>query len=81
MISDFIVSIFIGGLSGWFAGQLYKGDGFGVPKNVVLGISGSLIGEFLLWIIGIQYDNFFFKVFAATGGAVLILFIVKKIKS
>lgn len=80
-MGGFFISIIIGGVAGWLAGELYKGDGFGVIKNVLLGIAGGLVGEFLLKIIGLHSDNIFFQLAAATGGAILILFIVKKIKS
>lgn len=80
-MGGFFISIIIGGVAGWLAGELYKGDGFGILKNVLLGIVGGLVGEFLLKIIGIHSESIFFELAAATGGAILILFIVKKIKS
>lgn len=80
-MGGFFISIIIGGVAGWLAGELYKGDGFGVLKNVLLGIVGGLLGEFLLKIVGIQSENIIFELAAATGGAILILFIVKKIKT
>ena len=80
-MGGFFISIIICGVAGWLAGELYKGDGFGVIKNVLLGIVGGLVGESLLKIINIRSENIFFELAAATGGAILILFIVKKIKS
>ena len=77
----FLISIIIGGLAGWAAGELFKGDGFGIIKNIALGIVGGLIGEFLLKLVGIQSESIIFQFAAAMGGALLILFVVKKIKS
>lgn len=40
-----LYSIIIGGIAGWFAGNLMKGGGYGIIKNILLGIVGGLVGD------------------------------------
>ncbi len=77
-----IGTIIIGGIAGWIAGEVYKGDGFGVIKNVLLGIAGGFLGDFIFRILGIGgSDNLIIELLTSFGGAVLILFIVKKVRA
>jgi uncharacterized membrane protein YeaQ/YmgE (transglycosylase-associated protein family) len=39
--------IIVGLISGWLAGELMRGSGFGVLGNIVVGIVGALLGGFL----------------------------------
>ena len=55
---NFLWYILIGILSGFVAGKLMRGGGFGVIVNLIVGIIGSLITSvvgaiFLLWIVGL----------------------------
>ena len=45
-------SLIVGGLAGWFASMFMKAD-TGILLNIVLGIVGAALLNFLLWIIGI----------------------------
>ncbi|MCR4694471.1 MAG: GlsB/YeaQ/YmgE family stress response membrane protein [Pseudobutyrivibrio sp.] len=47
-----IISLIVGGLSGWIAGQIMKTT-HGVIVNIILGIVGGAVGGFLLSIIGL----------------------------
>ncbi len=51
-IESLIIWLVIGGIAGWLAGQLWKGGGFGLVGNIVIGIVGSLVGGFLLGRLG-----------------------------
>lgn len=76
-----LISLAIGALVGWLAGLLWKGQGFGLLWNLVIGISGSFIGKFVFSLIGIKTYGFIGSLVAALLGALLLLFIVSKIKS
>jgi uncharacterized membrane protein YeaQ/YmgE (transglycosylase-associated protein family) len=53
MIVDIIAWIVLGGLAGWIAGMLVRGDeGLGVIGHIVLGIVGALVGGFLANMLG-----------------------------
>ena len=40
-----IYILIIGAVSGWLAGQIMKGGGFGLLWNIILGIVGSFVGD------------------------------------
>jgi uncharacterized membrane protein YeaQ/YmgE (transglycosylase-associated protein family) len=39
--------IVVGAIAGWLSGQVMKGRGFGLLGDIVVGITGGLIGGFL----------------------------------
>lgn len=39
--------IIVGLISGWLAGELMRGSGFGLLGNMIVGIIGGLLGGFL----------------------------------
>jgi uncharacterized membrane protein YeaQ/YmgE (transglycosylase-associated protein family) len=43
-----IVILFVGLIAGWLAGQIVRGTGFGVLGDIVVGIIGALLGDWLL---------------------------------
>ena len=54
-----IMSIIIGGLAGWIAEKVMKFD-TGLLMNIVLGIAGALVGNFLLNLVNISLGGSFF---------------------
>ena len=50
-----IYSILIGGVAGWLAGTIMKGGGFGIFKNILLGIVGGLVGGWLFGVLGLDF--------------------------
>jgi uncharacterized membrane protein YeaQ/YmgE (transglycosylase-associated protein family) len=70
-IWGWIGAIIIGGIAGWLAGKVMRGGGFGVLINVIIGIVGGVIGN---WLIGILP---FFSFMQSWGviGSILIGFI------
>ena len=43
-----IAWIVVGLISGWLAGQVMKGGGYGMIGDIVVGLVGSLVGGFLM---------------------------------
>ena len=56
---SFIWFILIGLLSGFIAGKLMRGGGFGLVINLIVGVVGGVLGGWLfgavvlLWIVGL----------------------------
>lgn len=76
-----VVGILIIGLvAGWLAGQIMKGKGFGLVGNLVVGVVGAFLGSFLFGLIGFVSYGFIARLITATVGAVVLLWIVAKIK-
>ena len=48
-----IVSLLVWGTSGYLAGKLLQGDGYGFLGNIVLGLVGGVVGSILVTIVGI----------------------------
>ncbi len=48
----FFGSLIVGGLAGWFASMFMKAD-TGLVMNIVLGIIGAALLNFILWLFGI----------------------------
>ncbi len=72
--------IIIGALAGYLAGLIWKGGGFGILINIVVGIAGSFIGRLVLGIIGFKPTHLIGSLVAAVIGALILLFIVSKLK-
>jgi uncharacterized membrane protein YeaQ/YmgE (transglycosylase-associated protein family) len=77
----FIAWLIIGGLAGWIAGNIMRGGGFGVLVNIGVGVVGALVGGFLFSLLGLQAGGFIGSLVTATVGAVVLLWVISKVKS
>lgn len=75
-----LIFLAIGAVAGWLAGTLMKGGGFGLVKNMVIGILGSMIGGFVFGLLGISFGGLVGSIVTATAGAALLLFVLGKVK-
>lgn len=74
------LSIIIGGVAGWLAGQIMKGEGYGVLMNILLGLVGGLIGGTVFSMVGLAATNLLGQLISATVGAVLLIVLVKALR-
>ena len=73
--------IVIGALAGWIAGSLVKGGGSGILTNILTGIAGALIGGFLLsFFVDTAAGGWWFTLFTAILGSVILLWILGKVR-
>lgn len=77
-----LYSIIIGGIAGWLAGKLMKGGGFGLFKNIIIGIIGGFVGGWLFNKLNIPtfFEGMVGDLFEGVIGAVVILFIADLLK-
>lgn len=75
-----ITTIIIGLLSGFIANYIMKGKGSGFLINLVVGLVGSWVGGFLFGLLGLKAFGFIGTIVASVFGAVVLLFVIKKIK-
>jgi uncharacterized membrane protein YeaQ/YmgE (transglycosylase-associated protein family) len=76
-----LVTLFVGLIAGWLAGQIVRGTGFGVLGDIVVGIIGALIGGWLLPRLGVHLGaGIVAAIFDATIGAVLLLLVVRLVR-
>jgi uncharacterized membrane protein YeaQ/YmgE (transglycosylase-associated protein family) len=68
----------VGIVAGWLAGKIVRGAGFGLFADLVIGILGAFIGDWLLPKLGIHLGTGIVSAIVnATIGAVVILLIVR----
>ena len=71
-----LVILFVGLVAGWLAGQIVRGAGFGLIGDLVIGIIGAFIGDWLLPQIGIHLGTGIVSaIINAAIGAVLLLLV------
>lgn len=81
-VESLLVFLIIGALAGWIAGKVVRGFGFGLIGNMVLGILGAFVAGLLLPRLGFVIGGGFFAALVhATIGAVVLLFVVRLVKS
>ena len=74
---DLLYVLIIGAISGWLAGQLFRGFGFGLLGNIIIGIVGSFIGFWLFAKLGVSLGKGVLgTILTSAIGAILLLFIV-----
>jgi uncharacterized membrane protein YeaQ/YmgE (transglycosylase-associated protein family) len=75
--TNWIWVLVIGGLVGWLAGLLTRGQGFGIVGNIVFGIIGALIGGLVFTMLGLSTHGTFGALLVSTIGAVVLLLIAR----
>ena len=73
-----IVIIVVGIIAGWLAGTLVRGGGFGLIGDLIVGIVGAFIGDWLLPQLGIHLGvGMVAHIASATLGAIVLLIIIR----
>jgi len=81
-IESLIIFILVGAIAGWLAGQIVKGFGFGLLGNIVVGIVGAFVAGLVLPTVGLSLGGgIVAAIIHATLGAVILLFLIKLVKS
>ena len=76
-----IYVILVGAVAGWQAGTLFKGGGFGLIGNIIIGIIGGFIGYWLLGQIGVSLGTGIIStILTSVIGAGVLLFIASLFK-
>ena|SRR5438874_63290 len=72
-----LVILLVGIVAGWLAGQIVRGTGFGIIGDLLVGIVGAFIGNWLLPRLGIHLGTGVVSAIVnATIGAILLLVVV-----
>jgi uncharacterized membrane protein YeaQ/YmgE (transglycosylase-associated protein family) len=76
-----LVILIIGAVSGWLAGVIRQGSGFGTLGNIVVGIIGSFVGDFLFTQLGVSMsEGIIGTIIRSVIGALVLLFLLGLIK-
>ena len=77
----FLYIILVGLVAGWAAGKIMKGSGYGVMGDIFLGIVGSLIGHFIMRMLGFYSTGGLIpNILVAILGAVVLVAVVRALK-
>lgn len=73
---SFIWYILIGIVSGFVAGKLMRGGGFGLIVNLIVGIVGGVLGGWLFSLLGISAAGIIGNLITSVVGAIVLLWLV-----
>ncbi len=79
-LQSLIILLVIGAIAGWLAGQIVKGYGFGLVGNIVVGVVGAFIGNWLFPRFGLWGADIVGMIISATLGAIILLVIIGLIR-
>ncbi len=74
----FFGMLVIGLLAGYIAEKVTASD-HGLFTNLIVGIAGSFVGGTLANVLGVQVYGFFASLITASIGAVILLFVWRKV--
>jgi len=72
---DIIIWLAMGCLCGFLAGKLFRGGGYGLIVNIILGLLGSVVGRYLLGSFIKFNPDWLNYIVTSTLGALIILFV------
>jgi uncharacterized membrane protein YeaQ/YmgE (transglycosylase-associated protein family) len=76
-----LVIIFVGIVAGWLAGLIIQGTGFGLIGDLVIGVIGAFIGDWMLPRLGIHLGiGLISAIINATIGAIVLLLIIRLVR-
>jgi uncharacterized membrane protein YeaQ/YmgE (transglycosylase-associated protein family) len=79
----FILWLIIGALAGWLAGKLTRGKGYGLIRDIIVGIIGAYIGGWLWGVLKLPAlgGAFIGPLVTATVGAVVLLVLLRLVRA
>ena len=81
MLWNILVAVVIGALCGWAGGKIMKSEG-SFLRNLILGIVGGALGNFLFGIIGISFHGIIGNIIGGVLGTCILIaigrFLMKK---
>ena len=73
-----LVILVVGLIAGWLAGQIVKGTGFGILGDLIIGILGAFVGDWLIPRLGIHLGtDILAEIIHATIDALILLFVIR----
>jgi len=76
-----IWTLIIGGVAGWLAGKIMRGDGFGIIVDIIVGLVGGWVGGMVLGWLGIASGGSIIgRLIVAVVGAIILIWIIRLIR-
>ncbi len=80
-LESLLVFLFIGLIAGWLAGVLFKGSGFGILGDILVGVVGAEIGGWIFGKLGLSVYGFGGAILMAFVGALALLTVIKLVRN
>lgn len=77
---NIIIFLLIGAVSGWIAGLIWKGGGFGLIGNIIVGVVGGFLGGWIMSKLGAGGGGLLWQIIVSVIGAWVLLFLISLIK-
>ncbi|MDG1022504.1 MAG: GlsB/YeaQ/YmgE family stress response membrane protein [Flavobacteriaceae bacterium] len=75
-----IATIIIGAIAGWLGSLMYKGTSLGLLGNIIVGVVGSFVGNWLFGVLGIHLgEGWIGAILTGAIGAIVVLFLINLI--
>jgi uncharacterized membrane protein YeaQ/YmgE (transglycosylase-associated protein family) len=74
-----LMMIVIGGVAGWLAGLVMRGSGYGIVGDIVVGLLGAFIGNWLLRALNLSINlgtPVLNRIVVSLIGALALMFVV-----
>ncbi|MGB1204583.1 MAG: GlsB/YeaQ/YmgE family stress response membrane protein [Chitinophagales bacterium] len=75
---DIITAIIVGAIAGWLASTFMRGHSMGMMWNIILGIAGAVVGDWLFGLLQLSASGLAGNIAMATIGAAILLYIIPK---
>ncbi|MEX2483022.1 MAG: GlsB/YeaQ/YmgE family stress response membrane protein [Brumimicrobium sp.] len=73
-----LIAVIIGAVAGWLAGLIMKSNTGGLLFNIILGIVGGFVGNWLFRELNVSTESSFLgELITATVGAVILILIAR----
>jgi uncharacterized membrane protein YeaQ/YmgE (transglycosylase-associated protein family) len=79
-IENIFTWLLVGLVSGWLAGLVMKGRGYGIAADILLGIVGAFIGGFLFGLMNVFASGVLGNIVVAFVGAVVVVTLVRTLR-
>ena len=78
---DLLIWLATGAMAGWSAGKLMKGRDYGLFGNILIGLIGSLVGGWLMHLLGARAgEEWWQRAAVAAIGAVVVLGVARRLR-
>ncbi len=74
-----LMTLVVGGVAGWLAGLVLRGSGYGIIGDIIVGLIGAFIGNWLQQALHITVNfgsPILNRIVVAFVGAVVLMFVV-----
>ena len=79
-VEGLLITLLVGAIAGWLAGQIVSGYGFGLVGNIIVSILGAFLANFLFHERALIGNPIVDSIIWATLGAVILLFLIGLIR-